>query len=274
MKLRVGCEFGYDVEAATPATVQVRPRLDSRHRLVSESWWTNQELTHDEFIDIYGNTVRRLVMQPGDLVLRYDAIVEVPDDWDQLSPNATEAAVEDLPGELLHYTLPSRYCPSYDLQETAWELFGLTPRGWARVQAICDWVHDNITFRYGASQALTTAADVFASREGVCRDFAHLGVTFCRAMNIPARYVFGYIPDIGEGIPVSPDPMDFCAWMEVWLEGRWWTFDPRNNRPRTGRVLIGQGRDALDVAMLTTYGPANFRSIVVWADSTKPGEAA
>jgi len=158
--------------------------------------------------------------------------------------------------------------------DTAWELFGATPRGWARVQAICDWVNANIKFRYGASHPLTTAADVLASREGVCRDFAHLGVTFCRAMNIPARYVFGYIPDIGEGIPVSPDPMDFCAWMEVWLDGRWWTFDPRNNRPRTGRVLIGQGRDALDVAMLTTYGPAKFQSMTVWADRTKPGEAA
>ena len=266
MNLRVGCEFGYDVEAPTPATVQVRPRFDPRHRLVRETWSTSPALALDEFTDLYGNSVKRLLMEPGDLVLRYDAVVEVPDEWDELGTDEPERSVEELPGELLHYTLPSRYCPSYELMETAWELFGDTPRGWPRVQAISDWVHRNLTFQYGASNPLTTAADVFAARKGVCRDFAHLGVTFCRAMNIPARYVFGYIPDIGEGIPVSLDPMDFCAWTEVWLGDRWWTLDPRNNRPRTGRVLIGRGRDALDVAMLTTYGPAKFRSMTVWAD--------
>jgi transglutaminase-like putative cysteine protease len=147
---------------------------------------------------------------------------------------------------------------------TAWELFGHTDLGWRRVQAICDWVHENITFQYGASNPLTTAVDVFKSRKGVCRDFAHLAVTFCRAMNIPARYVFGYLPDLY--VPLPPEPMDFAAWMEVWLGDRWWTFDPRNNTRRVGRVLIGRGRDALDVAMLTTFGPAEFRSMTVWAD--------
>ena len=137
-------------------------------------------------------------------------------------------------------------------------------------RAVSAWVTSNTTVQTGASHPLTWAAAVFASRKGVCRDFAHLGVTFCRAMNIPARYVFGYIPDIGEGIAVSPDPMDFCAWMEAWLGGRWWTFDPRNNKRRLGRVLIGRGRDALDVAMLTTYGPARFTSLTVWADYDKP----
>jgi transglutaminase-like putative cysteine protease len=266
MTLRVGCEFGYDVEAPTAATVQVRPRFDPDHRVVSETWSSRPSLALDEFSDFYGNTVKRLVMPAGDVRLGYDALVEVPDSWDPVAPEASECSVEDLPGELLHYTLPSRYCPSYDLMETAWELFGGTPRGWARVQAISDWVNSNIVFQYGASHPLTTAADVYGARKGVCRDFAHLGVTFCRAMNIPARYAFGYIPDIGEGIEVSADPMDFCAWMEAWLGGRWWTFDPRNNRPRLGRLLIGRGRDALDVAMLTTYGPAKFRSLTVWAD--------
>jgi transglutaminase-like putative cysteine protease len=266
MRLRVGCEFGYDVAAPTPATVQVRPRFDPEHRLVSETWSSNPALGLDEFTDLYGNAIKRLVLAPGPVTLRYDAVVEVLDRWDPVAPETPECDVEELPGELLHYTLPSRYCPSYDLMDTAWELFGSTPRGWGRVQAISDWVHGNLRFRHGASHALTTAADVFTAREGVCRDFAHLGVTFCRAMNIPARYVFGYIPDIGEGIEVSPDPMDFCAWMEAWLGDRWWTFDPRNNRPRLGRVLIGRGRDALDVAMLTTYGPATFKTLTVWAD--------
>ena len=266
MNLRVGCEFSYDVSAATPATVQVRPRFDASHRLRSENWSTEPVASLDEFGDIYGNSIRRLVMAPGSLVIRYDAVVEVPDAWDEVGSKAPEVDVEDLPGELLHYTLPSRYCPSYELMDTAWELFGSTPRGWERVQAISDWVNQNITFQYGASHALTTASDVFAARKGVCRDFAHLGVTFMRAMNIPARYVFGYIPDIGEGITVSADPMDFCAWSEAWLGDRWWTVDPRNNRLRTGRVLIGVGRDALDVAMVTTYGPAQFKNLTVWAD--------
>jgi transglutaminase-like putative cysteine protease len=244
----------------------VRPRFDPEHRLISENWSSSRPMALDEFTDLYGNSVKRLVMDPGQVSLGYDAVVEVPDAWDEVAIDAAECPVEQLPGELLHYTLPSVYCPSYLLMDTAWDLFGSTPRGWARVQSISDWVHSNIKFEYGASHPLTTAADVFASRHGVCRDFAHLGVTFCRAMNIPARYVFGYIPDIGEGIVPSPDPMDFCAWMEVWLGGRWWTFDPRNNRPRLGRVLIGRGRDALDVAMLTTYGPALFKSLRVWAD--------
>jgi len=132
------------------------------------------------------------------------------------------------------------------------------------VQAICDWCHDNIKFKYGTSNPLTTAFDVYNNRIGVCRDFAHLAISFCRAMNIPARYVFGYLPDLY--VPPDPNPMDFAAWMEVYLGDRWWTFDPRNNARRVGRVLIGRGRDALDVAMLTTFGPAAFKSMTVWAD--------
>jgi len=151
----------------------------------------------------------------------------------------------------------------------AWELFGATEPGGARVQAICDWVHDNIAFQYGTSNPLTTAVDVLEQRKGVCRDLAHVAITFCRALNIPARYVFGYLPDIY--VPPNPAPMDFAAWMEVYLGDRWWTFDPRNNERRVGRVLIGRGRDALDVAMLTTFGPAVFRSMAVWADPDSAG---
>jgi transglutaminase-like putative cysteine protease len=264
LDLRVGCEFSYDVTAPTPVTVQVRPHSDARHQLVTESWSTSPPLPVNEYVDLYGNHVKRLVMPVGALVLKYDAIYAVPD---ELDPDGSEVAplpVEQMPGELLHYTLPSRYCLSDELMGTAWELFAGTEPGGARVQAICDWVHDNIRFQYGTSNPMTTAADVFRSRIGVCRDFAHLAVSFCRAMNIPARYVFGYLPDIY--VPVPPEAMDFAAWMEVWLGDRWWTFDPRNNARRVGRVLIGRGRDALDVAMLTTFGPAAFRSMTVWAD--------
>ena len=264
INLRVGCEFAYDVSAPTPVTVQVRPRSDSSHQLMSETWSTTPPLPVDEYSDVYGNPVKRLVMPAGPLLLRYDAICAVPDEPDPDAMAAEQVPVEQLPGLLLHFTLPSRYCLSDELMSMAWELFGRTPPGGARVQAICDWVHDNIKFKYGTSNPLTTAVDVYNKRIGVCRDFAHLAISFCRAMNIPARYVFGYLPDLY--VPLDPNPMDFAAWMEVYLGDRWWTFDPRNNARRVGRVLIGRGRDALDVAMLTTFGPAAFRSMTVWAD--------
>ncbi len=260
----MGCEFKYDVSAPTVATVQVRPRSDARHQLVTESWSTQPPVPIDEYADFYGNPVKRLVMPQGDLLLRYDAVVAVPDEPDLDAIAARQLPVEQIPGEVLHFTLPSRYCLSDQLMGMAWELFGHTPPGGARVQAVCDWVHDNITFQYGSSNPLTTAADVLEQRKGVCRDLAHLAITFCRALNIPARYVFGYLPDLY--VPPDPAPMDFAAWMEVYLDDRWWTFDPRNNVRRVGRVLIGRGRDALDVAMLTTFGPATFKSMTVWAD--------
>jgi len=264
INLRVGCEFTYDVSAPTPVTVQVRPRSDARHRLIREAWSTTPPLSVDEYLDIYSNPVKRLVMPVGALALRYDATCEVPDEPDPDGSGVPQLPVEEVPGELLHYTLPSRYCLSDELMGTAWDLFSGSAPGWARVQAICDWVHDNVKFQYGTSNPLTTSMDVYKGRIGVCRDFAHLAITFCRSMNIPARYVFGYLPDLY--VPLDPNPMDFAAWMEVWLGDRWWTFDPRNNARRVGRVLIGRGRDALDVAMLTTFGPAAFRSMTVWAD--------
>ncbi len=262
--LRVGCEFKYDVSAPTVATVQVRPRSDARHQLVTETWSTQPAVPIDEYADYYGNPVKRLVMPPGELTLRYDAVVVAPDQPDLDGSTAPQLPVDEIPGELLHYTLPSRYCLSDQLMGMAWELFGQTEPTGARVQAVCDWVHDNIKFQYGTSNPLTTAIDVLEQRKGVCRDLAHLAITFCRALNIPTRYVFGYLPDIY--VPPPDSPMDFAAWMEVYLGDRWWTFDPRNNMRRVGRVLIGRGRDALDVAMLTTFGAAQFRSMVVWAD--------
>lgn len=262
--MRVGCEFEYNVTAPSTLTVQVRPRSDARHRLVTETWTTSPALPVDEFVDFYGNPIKRLVPAVGALTIRYDAVCAVPDEADPDGSGVAQSLIEEIPGELLHFTLPSRYCLSDQLMGAAWELFGQTEPGWARVQAICDWVHDNVTFKYGSSTPLTTALDVFNNRVGVCRDFAHLAVAFCRAMNIPARYVFGYLPDLY--VPPPSDPMDFAAWIEVWLGDRWWTFDPRNNARRVGRVLIGRGRDALDVAMVTTFGPAEFRSMTVWAD--------
>jgi transglutaminase-like putative cysteine protease len=255
------------VTAPTPATVQVRPRSDANHQLVSETWSTEPPIPIDEYSDFYGNPVKRLVMPVGPVKIGYDAIVAVPSEHDADASKAPQPPVDKIPGEILHFTLPSRYCLSDLLMDTAWKLFGQTEPGGPRVQAICDWVHENIQFQYGASNPLTTAVDVFQNRRGVCRDLAHLAITFCRAMNIPARYVFGYLPDLF--VPPDPAPMDFAAWIEVWLGDRWWTYDPRNNVPRAGRVLIGRGRDALDVAMMTTFGAAAFRSMVVWAAETE-----
>jgi transglutaminase-like putative cysteine protease len=268
MQIRVGCEFRYEATGSTPAVMQVQPHQEATQLLFNETWQLTPPLALHSFTDLYHNTCQRMVIPPGNQVLRYDATIEVSGQADEVAPDAVQLPVEALPDDVLHYTLPSRFCLSDVLSDRAWELFGAIEPAWVRVQAICDWVHSNIRFQYGASNSLTTATDVYAQGVGVCRDFAHLAVTFCRALNIPARYVFGYLPDIG--VPPPDAPMDFCAWMEVYLAGRWWTFDPRNNQPRIGRVLVGRGRDALDVAMITTYGSPRLAQMTVWADEVLP----
>ena len=263
MQLRVGCEFAYDAAMPAPAVMLVEPHPDPEHTVVTERWETTPVLEHRTYLDGYNNRCRRLTLPQGPSTLRYDAVVETSGDPDPVSPGEPQAAVEDLPDETLIYTLASRYCPTETLSENAWRIFGGSPLGWGRVHAVCDWIHTNI--RYGVpSTPQTTAVDVFVGGGGMCRDFAHLAITFCRALNIPARYVFGYISDIGD--PGPPRPMDFHAWFEAYLGGRWWPFDARFNFPRIGRIPVGIGRDAVDVAMVTTYGPATFRSMVVWSD--------
>ena len=264
MRIRVGCEFQYDATGYTPTVWQVRPRAEPMQRLVLESWGTSPPLPWSSYHDAYGNVCVRLTLPPGPVLLRYDAQVEVPGIADDSDKEAYQVPVESLPDEAMAFLLPSRFCLSDVLQQRAWDLFGGTQPGWPRVAAVCDWVHDNVQFVVGSSNPLTSALHVWDSRAGVCRDFAHLGLTLCRSLNIPARYVFGYLPDIG--IPPPYAPMDFCAWFEAYLGGRWWTFDPRNNERRIGRVVIGRGRDALDVAMVTTYGAPILQTMTVWAD--------
>jgi transglutaminase-like putative cysteine protease len=264
MQVRVGCRLVYESIWPTPAVLQVQPRTEETVRVLEAAWQSTPDCARRDFSDFYGNACTRLIVPSGSSQIAYDALVEIGDAPDLTVPSAQQVPVESLPDRTLHFTLPSRYCLSDELADTAWRLFSPVEPGWSRVQAVCDWVHDNIRFSYGTSTPRTTAVDVYNQRVGVCRDFAHLAVAFCRALNVPARYVFGYLPDIG--VPPSDAPMDFCAWMEVYLADRWYTFDPRNNQRRVGHIVIGRGRDALDVAMVTSYGSADLREMAVWAD--------
>ncbi|MBA3797974.1 MAG: transglutaminase family protein [Geodermatophilaceae bacterium] len=266
-QVRVGCEFRYDAAIETPAVFQIQAYEGGPATLIRHSWETEPELSRHAYTDLYGNGCQRLDLPAGHSTVRYDAVVSVPDATEEVDLDAPELAVSDLPDEVLHYTLPSRYVLPDVIGGDVWERFGAVTPGYRRVQAIVDHVNGHLEFRHGSSTPLTTAADVHESGLGVCRDYAHLAITFCRALNIPARYVFGYMPDI-EVEPLDAE-MDFAAWMEVYLGDRWWTFDPRNNRTRKGRILIGRGRDALDVAMVTTYGAPLLTGMKVWSDEVE-----
>ena len=265
MKIEVGCEFLYEAEVPTHAVVQVEPRLADGVVALDERWSNVPLVGMSRYVDGFGNVCRRTTIPVGRSSLHYRGLLEVSDEPDPQHPDAAELTPAQLPDDVLVFTLPSRFCPSQELADAAWQLFAAVPPGWGRVQTICDWVPREITFGYADTSPLATAMDVYETRAGVCRDFAHLAVTFCRALNIPARYAFGYLPDVGVDRPEAV--MDFCAWMEVFLDGRWWTFDPRNNTPRVGRALIARGRDALDVAMVSTYGGPKLVSMTVIAEA-------
>ena len=264
MRVRVGCEFSYESEGPVPMLMLVRARPDGEHRPVYESRWVEPETPVREYADAFGNPCWRLTAPGGPITLRYDALVEIDGEPDPVDPEAVLTPVEDLPDETLVFTLPSRYVQSDLMLDTAWQLFGETPQTWARVQAVCDWVHTNVEYKMGSSDPTVTALDVYEKRVGVCRDFGLLAVAFCRALNIPARYTFGYLPDIAVEPPDVA--MDFHAWFEAFVGGRWYTFDARHNVPRIGRVVIGYGRDAVDVALSTAYGATTLKKMTVWAD--------
>jgi transglutaminase-like putative cysteine protease len=264
MQVRVGCEFNFESDFPVPMLMLVRPRIDGQHRTVYESRWTEPAVELREYLDGFGNSCWRFMAPGGPITLRYDAVVDIAGEPDPVSPGADVVSVQDLPDDALVFTLPSRYVESDLLLDTAWELFGQTPPTWERVQAICDWVHENVRFEMGSSGPTTTALDIYNQRAGVCRDFALLSVAFCRALNIPARYTFGYLPDIAVEPPDVA--MDFHTWFEAYLGDRWYTFDARHNVPRIGRVVIGRGRDAVDVALTTSYGATRLVKMTVWAD--------
>jgi transglutaminase-like putative cysteine protease len=270
LKIKVGYELIYDCPQPTPMMLM----LNIHHSrvpdiLVPDRLTTIPIIPFSTYRDVYGNWCTRLVAPPGRLRMASAALVNDSGEPDIVAPYAQQHSIQELPEEALIFLLGSRYCDTEKLSDVAWNLFGQTAPGWGRVQAICDFVHNHISFGYEHARATRTAWEAFNERRGVCRDFAHLAVTFCRCLNIPARYCTGYLGDIGMLPPYGP--MDFAAWLEAYLGGRWYTFDPRNNVPRIGRVLIARGRDALDVAIATTFGPNTLVSFKVWTDEAVTG---
>jgi transglutaminase-like putative cysteine protease len=228
---------------------------------IPESVFSNPAVDMSTYTDLFGNICRRLVAPAGTLVLWGDATIEDDGQIDPYVPEAREVPVPELPDECLVYLLGSRYCETDRLSQIAWDTFGALEPGWSRVQAVCDFVHNHITFDYMQARATRTAYEAYQEGVGVCRDFAHLAVAFCRCLNIPTRYVNGHLGDIG--VPVV-DPMDFSAWMEVYLDGKWYAFDPRNNTRRIGRIVVARGRDAADIPLVNSFGPHVLSGFRVW----------
>ncbi|MGA0532049.1 transglutaminase-like domain-containing protein [Hansschlegelia sp. KR7-227] len=268
MKIRIGFEIVHTFPQPTPllAMLNVHPARD-RDLLTPDRVVSWPQVPISTYIDDFGNICSRMTAPAGDFTLSTDAVVMDSGAPDVVSPDAPQHAIEDLPNNVLIYLLGSRYCETDRLVGDAWSLFGAAPFGWARVQAIVEFVHNHLTFGYQHARATKSAYEAYQERQGVCRDFAHLAITLCRCMNIPARYATGYLGDIG--VPVDPAPMDFSAWMEVYLGGRWHTFDARHNRPRIGRIVMGRGRDASDVALTNVFGPNTLKSFKVWTDEVR-----
>jgi transglutaminase-like putative cysteine protease len=269
--------LGYNLEFQIPARVPIVVLLNvhpSRERDLREpdQLRIDPAVEMENYLDSFGNRCCRFVASPGLLRLSNSTLIEDAGQPDPQNPDARELPVEQLPAEALRFLLASRYCEVDLLSNTAVELFGSIPPGWGRVQAIVDWVHRKVTFGYNFARPTKTALDVYTERLGVCRDFQHLAITFCRALNIPARYATGYLGDIG--VPAAPSPMDFSAWFEVYLEDRWWTFDARHNQARIGRILMATGRDAADVAITTSFGSSPLTKFEVVTEQYVPQQVS
>jgi transglutaminase-like putative cysteine protease len=261
--------YGYELKFSCPQPTMMVCLLDahperSRQIRYAVPPTTIPAIPTATYRDIYGNLVRRFIAPTGDLAITSDAVVEDSGLPDRIALDAQEVPVERLPDDCLHFLLASRYCESDKLADIAWGHFGSSPRGWRRVQTICDFVSDRLTFGYEHARASRTAFEAYHERIGVCRDFAHLAVAFCRAMNIPARYANGFLGDIG--VPPDPAPMDYNAWFEAFLDGRWITFDARHNVPRIGRITVARGRDATDIPLVTSFGSHVLSGFKVWTD--------
>jgi transglutaminase-like putative cysteine protease len=265
LNIRTGFEMEYDC----PQPIPMMLTLNIHHERADDLLYPDRLVTipavpvsayHDQF----GNWCSRLVAPAGHFVIRTNALVKDSGALDVVNPHAMQLPVEQLPDAVLVYLLGSRYCETDQLSEIAWALFGAGPTGWARVQAVCDYVHQHIAFGYQHARRTRTALEAYRERQGVCRDYAHLAIALCRCLNIPARYCTGYLGDIR--IPAIPAPMDFAGWFEAYLGDRWYTFDARNNTPRIGRILMARGRDACDVALVNTFGPNTLLRFTVWSE--------
>jgi transglutaminase-like putative cysteine protease len=264
--------LGYDIQFEAVGEVPIVTLLNvhpSRTKYLREpdELQTDPLVNIENYIDTFGNHACRLLAPTGRLRFQNSTLIEDSGLPDEEGLDAAEVPVEQLPVDVLPYLMNSRYCEVDLLSNTAAELFWNAPRGWQRVNAVCSWVHSKVTFGYEFSSPIRTALGVYTERVGVCRDFQHLAITFCRALNIPARYATGYLGDIG--VIVAPSPMDFSAWFEVYLGDRWWTFDARHNARRIGRVLMATGRDATDCAITTSFGRARLMSFHVTSDEVQ-----
>jgi transglutaminase-like putative cysteine protease len=265
VQIRLGYDIAYECPQPTPLLLMLRVHPSAARDLATPDFVaTFPAVPLQTYLDGFGNLCTRLTAPAGMFRMTADATIGCDGAPDEIAPFASEIPVPDLPAELLVFLLGSRYCETDKLSEIAWALFGRTHAGWARVQAICDFVHGHIRFDYMQARATKSAFDVYGERTGVCRDFAHLAVALCRCMNIPARYCTGYLGDIG--VPRDPAPMDFSAWFEAYLGNRWYVFDARHNRPRIGRVLIGRGRDAADVPLSNSFGATVLKEFFVRSD--------
>ncbi|MBI1289618.1 transglutaminase family protein [bacterium] len=265
MEIRVGFDISYDCPQPTPMILTLNVHFTRVSDFVRpDHLILLPSLPMQGYRDGFGNWCTRIVAPKGRTRITADGLIRDSGQPDPVAPDARQHAVQDLPEEALIFLMGSRYCDTDRLSQIAWDLFGKAPFGWARVQAICDFVHRHIRFGYEHARNTRTAYEAFEEGRGVCRDFAHLAITLCRCMNIPARYCTGYLSDIG--VPPPYGPMDFAAWMEVYLDGRWHTFDPRNNMPRIGRILMARGRDAVDVALSNSFGASTLASFLVVTD--------
>ena len=265
MKLRVGYELVYSFPQPTPAILMLNVHSSRVADLeIPDYIKIEPHVPISYYHDGFGNMCSRIVAPVGRVRISADGLVRDSGQPDVSVPGALQIPVEQLPQDTLVYLLASRFCDSDLMLDLAWTLFGKSAAGWPRVQAVCDFVHHHITFGYEHARVTRTAAEAYREKKGVCRDYAHLAIAFCRALNIPARYCTGYLGDVGMQPPFPPG--DFSAWFEAYLGGAWHTFDPRNNVPRIGKVLIARGRDAADVAITTTFGPNQLENFRVWTD--------
>ena len=272
LAIRVGCRLVYEVAAPTPVTFVLKPRHESRVTVKQETLSFGIGIPAKEFQDSHGNFKYRSMFMPGQNEIRHDALVTVSSRPDSRAVPAQVPPVNQFPSDVLRYTLPSRYCDSDKLMDFAWKQFGHITHGLPRVLAICDWIHQNIEYRFMSGRSDLSASEVIGRRYGVCRDFAHAAIALCRAFNLPARYVTGHLPDIGYVDPGTP--MDFHAYCEVYLGQEWLTFDARYNVPRIGRIKVAHGADAVDVAFATIYGAANLTHFEVWAYQVNPEQVS